>query len=205
GLAVPGGAADGSGQVHVDPGRIDAGQVVDGDGVGAAEGVDGDGVDAAEVHRAAVEVAGDLDPSAVGREVELLRQVRAVDDHRVGAASTLDGVAAVAGVPDEGVGARTADQRVVAGAAVHGQPDQLARVRREQVRGVYHVVAAQHVHRQDVHTRVLAGDMHEGNSTHGGVNASSDGPDLADIVYVGAVDDDRVGMDVEDARGCGGG
>src|SRR5262249_59690263 len=120
GLAVASGAAGRPGKVQVDLGHGGAGQVVDGDGVGAAEGVDRDDFDTVEVHRAAVEVAGDPGPRAVGREDEPLRQVRAVDDHRVRAATAVDGVAAVARVPDERVDARAAGQGVVPGAAAPG-------------------------------------------------------------------------------------
>ena len=91
------------------------------------------------------------DALAVGRDVDLLVDVGAVEQHRVGAGLSFDGVAAVAGVPHEGVVAGAheghvvasaavdqvvavaadqdvvavaADQRVVAGAAVHGDRDQ---------------------------------------------------------------------------------
>ena len=49
-------------------------------------------------------------PTAVGREVDILGDVGAVEEHRVGAALALDGVAAVAGVPDEGVVAGAASR-----------------------------------------------------------------------------------------------
>src|SRR5262249_54812560 len=115
GLPVPG-AADRSGQVQADRGHGGAGPGGDGGGVGAAERVEDDVLDAIEVHRAAVEVADDPGPGAVGRDVEPLREVRPVNDNPVRAVAALDGVAAVARVPDERVGARAADQGVVAGA-----------------------------------------------------------------------------------------
>ena len=129
---------------------VGAGQVVDGDRVGAAEGVEVDLLDAVEVHGDVADVAEEPDPAAVGRDVDVLVGVGAVEEHRVGAALALDDVAAVARVPDEGVvaGAQeghvvaaaavdevvavaadqhvvavAADDRVVAGAAVHGQLD----------------------------------------------------------------------------------
>ena len=56
--------------------------------------------------------------AAVGREVDVLVDVGAVEEHRVDAALALDGVAAVAGVPDEGVVAGAHEGHVVAAAAV---------------------------------------------------------------------------------------
>ena len=75
-------------------------------------------LDAVEVHRDVADVAGEADAAAVGREVDLLVDVGAVEEHRVGAVLALDGVAAVAGVPDEGVVAGADERRVVAAAAV---------------------------------------------------------------------------------------
>ena len=54
------------------------------------------------------------DAAAVGRDVDLLGDVGAVEQHRVGAGLALDGVAAVAGVPDERVVAGAQQGRVVA-------------------------------------------------------------------------------------------
>ena len=104
-------------------------------------------------------------PAAVGRDVDLLGDVGAVEEHRVVAGLALDGVAAVAGVPDERVvaGAQqrhvvaaaaddqvvavAADQDVVAVAAVERQAD---RVRPSSAAGVDRVVAAEGVDRQAV-------------------------------------------------------
>ena len=58
------------------------------------------------------------DAAAVGRDVDVLVDVGAVEQHRVGAALALDGVAAVAGVPDERVVAVAQQGHVVAAAAV---------------------------------------------------------------------------------------
>ena len=117
GLAVAGAAAGSAGEVEVDLGDVGAGQVVDGDGVGAAEGVDVDLLEAVEVHRDVADVAGEPNPAAVGREVDVLVDVRAVEDHRVGAALALDGVAAVAGIPHERVVAGAERSHVVAATA----------------------------------------------------------------------------------------
>ena len=55
---------------------------------------------------------------AVGREVDLLADVGAVEQHRVGAVLAVDGVAAVAGVPHERVVAGAHEGHVVAASAV---------------------------------------------------------------------------------------
>src|SRR5262249_38924877 len=120
--------------------------------------------------------------------------VGAVEGQRVEAVAAVDGVAAVTGVPDEGVVAGAAGQGVVAGAAVDGQLDMV----RGQARGVQHVVAAEGVHLQDVEPPLRVADSHGGHLTHGGVdeggNTNSVGADLAEVVAVGAVDDDDVGL-----------
>ena len=114
----PAAAAERAGEVDVDAGDVGAGQVVDGDGVGAAEGVDVDRLDAGGVHRDAADVAENVEPVAVGGQADLLGDVRAVEQHRVGAVLALDGVAAVAGIPDEGVVAGAQQGQVVAAVAV---------------------------------------------------------------------------------------
>src|SRR3954451_2847723 len=80
-------------------------EVADGDVVGAAEGAEVRLLDAVEVHGDGGDVAGDAHARAVGRDVDVLADVRAAELHRVVAALPFDGVAAVAGVPLEGVGA----------------------------------------------------------------------------------------------------
>ena len=97
-------------EVEVDAGDAGAGQVVDGDGVGAAEGDDVDLLDAVDVHGDVADVAGQPQPAAVGRQVDVLVDVGAVELQRVVAALALDRVAAVAGVPHERVVAGAADQ-----------------------------------------------------------------------------------------------
>ena len=168
GLAVAGAAPGRAGEVEVDAGDAGAGQVVDGEGVGAAQGDDVDLLDAVDVHGDVADVAGQPQPTAVGRQCHLLIDVGAVEQHRVVAALALDGVAAVAGVPDEGVVAGAhqghvaaaaavdqvvavaADQdvvavaagdRVVPRAAVHGECDQ----RGQAIAGREGVVAAVHI------------------------------------------------------------
>ena len=56
---------------------------------------------------------------SVGREVEVLVAARAVGHGRVGASLALDGVAAVARIPDEAVAAGAEDADVAAAIAVH--------------------------------------------------------------------------------------
>ena len=56
-------------------------------------------------------------PAAIGRDVDVLVDVGAVEQQRVGAGLALDGVAAVAGVPDERVVAGAEKRHVVAAAA----------------------------------------------------------------------------------------
>ena len=58
-------------------------------------------------------------PAAIGRDVDVLGDVGAVEQQRVGAGLALDDVAAVAGVPDERVVAGAEEGRVVAAAADH--------------------------------------------------------------------------------------
>ena len=113
-VPLPGGPA----RSRLSCGEVGAGQVVDGDGVGAAQGVEVDRLDAVEVHRDVADVAGEPDALAVGGDVDLLVDVGAVEEHRVDAGLAFDGVAAVAGVPDERVVAGAHERHVVAGAAV---------------------------------------------------------------------------------------
>ena len=58
-----------------------------------------------------------LRPAAVGRDVDVLADVRAVEQQRVDAGLAFDRVAAVARIPDEGVVARAEQGGVVAAAA----------------------------------------------------------------------------------------
>ena len=81
------------------------------------EGVEVDVLDAVEVHGDVGDVAGEPHAAAVGRDVDLLVDVGAVEQQRVGAVLALDRVAAVARVPDEGVVAGAEEGGVVAAAA----------------------------------------------------------------------------------------
>ena len=67
------------GEVDVHLRDAGAREIVDGDRVGAAQGVEVDPLDAVEVHRDAADVAGEADPAAVGRDVDLLGDVGAVE------------------------------------------------------------------------------------------------------------------------------
>ena len=105
-------------EVGVDPVDVGAGEVVDGDGVEAAEGLHVDRLDAGGVHRDRADVAGEAKPAAVCGQVELLADVGAVEEHGVGAVLALDDVAAVAGIPLEGVVACSHQRHVGAAVAV---------------------------------------------------------------------------------------
>ena len=116
GLAVA--AAAGRGEVDVDVLHLGRPERVDRDDVGAAEGAEVDALDAAGVHRDRGDVAGEAQAAPVGREVDLLADVGAVEPHRVGSGLALDRVAAVAGIPLERVVAGAHRRRVVAAVAV---------------------------------------------------------------------------------------
>src|SRR5262249_48330755 len=79
GRAVADAAARDRRQVEVDRGHVGAAQVADVDGVGAAQGGEVDLLDAVEVHGDGGDVAGEAHPVAVGRDVDLLRDVGAVE------------------------------------------------------------------------------------------------------------------------------
>ena len=80
---------------------VGSGQIVDRDGVGATGGIELNVLDAVEVHGDVADVAEQPHPAAVGRDVDVLVGVGAVEHQRVGAGLAFDRVAAVAGVPDE--------------------------------------------------------------------------------------------------------
>src|SRR6478672_7987442 len=79
GLAVTGGATERAGEVDVHVSDVGAAQVVHGDEVGAAESVEVDPLDAGGVHRDAGDVAGESEPVAVRRQLDLLGDVGAVE------------------------------------------------------------------------------------------------------------------------------
>ena len=167
------------------------------------------------------DVAEQPQPAAVGRQVDVLVDVGAVELQRVGAALALDHVAAVAGVPhervvagaqeghvvaaaaDDGVVAVAADQHVVAvaagdgvvaRAAVHGQPDHAG----GQSGGGDRVVAAERVHDELVVGPFGALDRNSGRQPGHGEAGPAAG-DLDRVCVGGAVDDDGVGLAVAGA------
>src|SRR5215218_7622308 len=136
--------------------------------VGAAKRAEGDRLDVVHIHGDGGHVPGEPRVSAVRRDVNVLGDVRAVEQQRVGSILALDSVAAVARIPHEGVVAGAEKRRVVAasagdevvavaakkqvvavaagdgvvaGTAVDGDLDE----RREAVAGGEPVVAAVHV------------------------------------------------------------
>ena len=106
-------------------------------------------LDVVEVHDDVADVAGEAHAAAVGRDVEDLVRVRAVEQHRVGAGLALDHVAAVARIPLEDVVAGAQQGRVVALVAV----DEVVAVAAEQEVGA---VAAE--------DRVVAGAAVDGDA-----------------------------------------
>src|SRR5207245_1464581 len=114
-----GAAAGGGRQVDVDLLDRRSRQVVDGDGVGPAPGGDVDRLNAVGVHDDVGHVAGEPQPRAVGRQVDVLGNIGAVELQGVQARLALDGVATVTGVPHEGVITRAHQRHVVPGAAAH--------------------------------------------------------------------------------------
>ena len=121
--------------------------------------VEVDRLDVVEVHGHVGDVAGEEGAPAVGRDVDLLGDVGAVEQHRVEPVLALERVVVVARVPDEGVVARAheggvvavaavdevvalaADEDVVAEAAVHRELNAVGL----EARRVDHVVAAESV------------------------------------------------------------
>src|SRR5262249_3051661 len=114
GRAIADATARRAGQVEVNLGDAGAREVIHGDRVGPAFGVEVDALDAVEVHGHGGHIAGEAHPRAVGRDVDLLGDVGAVEEHAVEAGLALDGVVAVAGVPDEYVVAGAEGGDVVA-------------------------------------------------------------------------------------------
>src|SRR5262249_48910970 len=161
---VAGGAAGLCAQVDGNLVHVGSGQIVDGDGVGATSGVDLDVLDAVEVHGDVADVAGEPRAAAVGRDVDLLVDVGAVELERVGARLPLDRVAGVtheqrhvvAGAADDDVVAPAAGDHVVAGATVDRETD-LAGVKRRSIDGV---VAGKPVDGERVIGSLGTGDRH---------------------------------------------
>src|SRR5262245_6122652 len=215
GLAVAGAAAGGRRQVDVDRGHVRAGQVVDGDGVRPAQGVEVNLLHAVEVHRDGGHVAEEDGVVASGGDGNVLVDVGAVEEHRVVAVPALDGVAAVAGVPHEGVVAWPHQRHVVATTAVdhvvavaaEDEVVAVAAVDRELDRvgpqrpGVDDVVPAQAVERQLVQGRVLEEDVHVGVKPED-VEPADVARDPERIGALGAVDGDGVSFAVGAAVGA---
>src|SRR5206468_12758495 len=114
-------------EVDVDLARAGAAQIVDDDVIAAAQRSEVDALDAVQIHRDVGNVAGETNAIAVGRDVDGLADVRAVELHRVRAGLTVDDIAAVTGIPDErivagaeccDIVAAPTDDHVVAGAAI---------------------------------------------------------------------------------------
>ena len=108
------GAGGGPLQIDADLADVGSGEVVDRDRVGAARCVDVERLRTVHVHRDGADVAGESHPPAVGRDVDFLVDIGAVENERVVTGLALDRVAAVARVPDERVVARAEQGRVVA-------------------------------------------------------------------------------------------
>ncbi len=86
--------------------------------VGAAQRVEVHGLDLVEVHRDIGDVAEEPDACAVGRHVDVLADVRAVERERVAPGLAFDRVGAVAGVPHRVVAATAEEHQIVAPVAV---------------------------------------------------------------------------------------
>ena len=143
--------------------------------------------------------------------------VGAVEEHRVEAVLALDGVAAVARVPDEGVVAGAhqrhvvaaaavdevvplaADEDVVAGAAVEGQADRIRLAAHSRRR----VVAAEGVDREPVARRLAPRDVHRGGQARDRRRRVAEPATAIAVRAVGAVDDDGVGRAVARAGPAG--
>src|SRR5262249_49739568 len=106
-------------------------EIIDGHGVGAAQRIDVDFLDAVEIHDDIPDVTGELNALAVGRDIEALVDVGAVEQEGVHAVLTLDLVAAVAGIPLERVVAGAENGDVVALVAI----DETVAVAAEQMVG----------------------------------------------------------------------
>ena len=167
-------------------------------------------LDVVEVHRDVGDVAGEEHAAAVGRDVDVLGDVGAVEQHRVEAGLALDGVVVVARVPDEGVVAGAhqggvvavaavdqvvalaADEDVVAEAAVHRELD------RRRPRGCVALMTSSPPRPLSV-SRSLAAPvkkMFDVGLQAEHADAAGVAGDAEHVGAVGAVDGDRVGRAV---------
>ena len=117
GCSVSCAAARQAGQIDGHLPRIGAGQVVDSDVVGTAPGVELDGLDPVHVHGHVADVTEEAHARAIRGDVDVLVDVGAVEQQRVGPGLTFHDVAAIARVPYEGVVARAQQRQIVAAAA----------------------------------------------------------------------------------------
>ena len=83
------------------------------DVVGAAERAEVDVLDTVEVHGDVRDIAGEQHAAAICRDVDVLSDVRAEEQHGVGAVLAFDGVVAVAGIPLKHVVAGAEPREVV--------------------------------------------------------------------------------------------
>src|SRR5262249_46997418 len=90
-------------EVDVDVPDVGLAEVVHRDGVVSPSCADVDRFHALGVHVQVANVAGQQSMAAICRQVDLLRNVGAVELQRIVARLPVDGVAALAGIPDEGV------------------------------------------------------------------------------------------------------
>ena len=116
--SAPSGAPLIPAEVDVDLVGIGPGEIVDRDGVGTAQSTDIDRFNVVEIHRHDADIAGHADAAAIGRDVDLLVDVGAVELEGVDASLALDDVAAIARVPDEHVVTRAKQRHVTPFAAV---------------------------------------------------------------------------------------
>jgi hypothetical protein len=98
--------------------HVRTGHVVDCNGVCATKNVEINLLDTIEIHRDAGDVTGQQRPCAVGGNINPLVDVCAVEKQNVGAALSLDHIAAVAGIPEEDVVAGAKKCGVIATVAI---------------------------------------------------------------------------------------
>src|SRR5262249_54480593 len=117
---------DGIAEVERDLADPGPGQIIDRDRVGTSQRRDIDVLDAVEIHRHGADIAGEPRASAVSRDGHALVCAGAVELERIDAGLTIDRVATVARIPDEGIvtGAEichvttvTTNHRVIPGAS----------------------------------------------------------------------------------------
>src|SRR6185369_7172630 len=75
--------------------HVGSAEVIDRDGVGTTQHVELDMLDTAEIHRHIADIASQADAVAIGRNVDLLGDVGAVEQQRISAVLAFDNVAAI--------------------------------------------------------------------------------------------------------------